>query len=163
MSTKYERNRPAELKGLSVREARKTRKHWENEWCQQVIEIGLDPEFRADAIKGSQPMIELLRRPMGVASSMEIALALNPDATNPWQTGGKMSAHFAYLGGGYTTKLTPDRGMGKTRFYSKQAVCIIGMRSGGDTSGRFRAWMAEVVARASTHRDFRDLMDIAPL
>jgi hypothetical protein len=151
---------PPDTEGLSVREGRKTRAVWEEDRCQEMIAIGMDPLARADAIVGSRNFVSLLRRPEGIASSMEIGWALSGgDQSKYFQPAGKIAASFASLGCGYTMKLTAGRGMGRTRYFSRQAVCIVGMQSTGPSAHSFRAWMAEVVTRASKHPDFADLMD----
>jgi hypothetical protein len=152
---------PPKTDRLSVREARKTRAVWEDDKMREMINIGMDPLGRADMIQGSWSMIALLKTPRGIASSLEVANALDPNAEQKnYQVSGKLAAKFAYMGCGYTMKLsTPGHGGGQTRYFSKQAVVMIGMHGYGPVVGSFRAWVAEVVARASTHHDFADLMD----
>lgn len=153
---------PPETKGMSVREARRTRAVWEDKKAQEMIEVGMDPLFRQDAIRGSQPLIRLLRSPSGIVSSMEIAQALSPERLDPapYQVTGKLQAKLGGLGSGYSIKLSSSGAAGgQTRYFSKQAVCIIGMHSWGLAAQSFRAWMAEVVKRASEHPDFKDLME----
>ncbi|MCC6477962.1 MAG: hypothetical protein IT552_01970 [Sphingomonadaceae bacterium] len=137
---------------LSVRERRKVRALLESDLKSKMIEIGLDPVERYRNMAEAVEMIELLASPEGIVTNKEMANALGYPQHLQHAPYGKARE---YMKTGYTMKITVGNGLGgKDRIFSKQGACLAAMRSRTPKAEAVRAWMAEVVAAASTHPDF---------
>lgn len=146
---------PAADNAMSVREARKARRMWEDEQVRKMLAVGLDPELRFGNRDAARYMVYLLTREEGIITNPEIADALGYPSHINHAPGGKRRE---YMNSGYTMKVSVGGGVGgKERVFSKQGACLIAMISRTEQGAAVRGWMAEVIAMAARHPDFQHL------
>jgi hypothetical protein len=138
---------------LSVRERRKMRAMWESKLVREMISVGLDPSERMENMEGARELIDLLARDEGIVANRELSAALGYPYHTQHVTQGKPRE---YMSAGYTMKISITGGT-KDRVFSKPGVALAAMAARTARGKAMRAWMAEVVAMAARHPDFKHL------